>query len=144
MSQAFQTSNARNKPQFLCYCGNPAVLRKSHTDSNPGRLFFNCAVGQYNGSCSVFEWFKENTQGTSPSMCNLKGLVKFEVLQELRESDENRELLTLLLLEAEGRRDHLKRLLKETEQERNGKLSKVYASIVKLWQLNFGGKPSKL
>ncbi|KAM3218092.1 hypothetical protein P3L10_022621 [Capsicum annuum] len=119
MSQASQISNARNKPHFLCYCGNPAVLGKSHTDSNPGRLFFNCVVGQYNDSCSIFEWLKEDALGSSPSMCNLKGLAKFEVLQELRESDENREILTSLLLEAEGPRDHLKELLKATEQERD-------------------------
>ncbi|PHT52476.1 hypothetical protein CQW23_06938 [Capsicum baccatum] len=119
MSQASQTSNARNKAHFLCYCGNPVVLRKSHTDSNPDRLFYNCVVGQYNSGCSFFEWLKEDASGSSPSMCSLKGFAKFEVLQELRKSDENRELRTSLLLEAEGRRNHLKGLLKETEQERD-------------------------
>ncbi|PHT94302.1 hypothetical protein T459_02184 [Capsicum annuum] len=110
MSHASKKSNARNKPHFLCYCGNPTILRKSCTDSNLGRLFYNCAVGQYNDGYFFFEWLKED----EPASRELR-----EVLQELREFDENRGLLTSLLLEVEGRRDHLKGLLKETEQERD-------------------------
>ena len=43
MFQASQTSKA--KMSYNCHCGNPATLRTSHTDTNPGRQFFNCAVG---------------------------------------------------------------------------------------------------
>ncbi|PHU29524.1 hypothetical protein BC332_01617 [Capsicum chinense] len=44
MSQASQSSNS--KKTLICHCGNTAVLRMSHTDSNSGHKFYNCAIAK--------------------------------------------------------------------------------------------------
>jgi len=47
--QASQTSNAKNS--YIWRCGSSAMLRTSHTETNPGQQFFNCVIG----ACSFFK-----------------------------------------------------------------------------------------
>ncbi|PHT83769.1 hypothetical protein T459_12212 [Capsicum annuum] len=42
MSQSSQTS----KSSYICRYRNPAVLKTSRTDRNPGQKFYSCAVGK--------------------------------------------------------------------------------------------------
>ncbi|KAK4728226.1 hypothetical protein R3W88_021214 [Solanum pinnatisectum] len=110
MSQASQTSNV--KKSYVCHCGNLAMLRTSHTDTNPGRQFFNCAIG----ACSFF-----NLSKLSPELetSNFQGFTKFQILERLQNSEENRDLLLSLFKEAEEQRIHFKGLLKDTEKDRD-------------------------
>ena len=120
MSQASQTSNV--KRSYICRCGYPATLRTSHTDTNPNRQFFNCAVGV----CSFFKWLENDLSTSSPSKLspgpetsNFQGVAKFQLLERLRDSEENKNLLLTLFKEAEEQRDHFKGLLKEIENDRD-------------------------
>jgi len=120
MSQASQTSNA--KKSYVCHCGNLAMLRTSHTDTNPGRQFFNCAIG----ACSFFKWLENDSSTSIPSKLspeletsNFQGVTKFQILERLQNSEENRDLLLSLFKEAEEQRDHFKGLLKDTEKDRD-------------------------
>ncbi|CAI0552644.1 unnamed protein product [Linum tenue] len=40
----------------FCFCGDPAVLKTSWTDGNPGRRFFGCSKYGTNGACNYFRW----------------------------------------------------------------------------------------
>ena len=50
---------------------------------------------------------------------NLQGAAKFQLLQRLRDSEENRDLLMTLFKESEEQKNHLKGLLKDIEIERD-------------------------
>ncbi|KAK4724228.1 hypothetical protein R3W88_027007 [Solanum pinnatisectum] len=67
MSQASQTSNA--KKSYVCHCGILAMLRTSHTNTNPGRLFFNCAFENKDLLLTLFKEAKEQRD-------HFKGLLK--------------------------------------------------------------------
>ena len=83
----------------------------SHTDTNPGRQFFNCGVEV----CSFFRWIENESSTSSPS--NFQGIAKFELLTKLRESEENRNLLMTFLKEAQEQQNRLKVLLQDVERD---------------------------
>ena len=62
---------------------------------------------------------------------NLQGVVKFQLLQRLQDSEENRDLLMTLFKEAEEQMDHFKGLLKDTEIERDQLKQKLILAEVK-------------
>ncbi|PHT50494.1 hypothetical protein CQW23_10241 [Capsicum baccatum] len=90
------------------------VLKTSRTDRNPGQKFYSCAVGQDNGGCSYFKWIFSDFE-----VSKFQRIVKFEMLESLRDSEENRNLLMTLYRESEHKIDHLKGLLKDVEIERD-------------------------
>ena len=42
-----------------CHCCNPLALSMSHTEKNPGRLFFKC----YRRTCPFFQWADQDPRG---------------------------------------------------------------------------------
>ncbi|PHT59601.1 hypothetical protein CQW23_01964 [Capsicum baccatum] len=86
----------------------------SRTDKNSGQKFYNCTVGKDNGGCSYFKWIPFDFEESK-----FQGVAKFEMLERLRESKENKDLLMTLYRESEHKIDHLKGLLKDVEIERD-------------------------
>ncbi|PHU26751.1 hypothetical protein BC332_05083 [Capsicum chinense] len=110
MSQSSQTS----KSSYICRCGNPAVLKTSQIDRNPGRKCYSYAVKKDNGGCSYFKWIPSDFE-----VSKFQGIAKFEILKRLTDSEENRDLLMILDRESEHKIDHLKGLLKNIEIEKD-------------------------
>ncbi|PHU08644.1 hypothetical protein BC332_20504 [Capsicum chinense] len=90
------------------------MLKTSRTDKNPGRKFYNCVVGKDNGGFSYFKWIPSDSEESK-----FQGIAKFEMLERLRDSKENKDLLMNLFRESELKIDHLKGLLKDVEIERD-------------------------
>ncbi|CAL1407992.1 unnamed protein product [Linum trigynum] len=40
----------------FCHCGDPASLKTSWTDANPGRRFFGCGKFGRGGTLNYFRW----------------------------------------------------------------------------------------
>ncbi|PHU17629.1 hypothetical protein BC332_13324 [Capsicum chinense] len=110
MSQSSQLS----KSSYIYRCGNLAVLKISQTDRNTGRKFYSYAVGEDNGGCSYFKWLPSDFR-----VSKFQGVAKFEMLERLRDFEENRDLLLTLYKESKHKIDHLKGLLKDVKIERD-------------------------
>ena len=54
----------------VCYCGEPAAMKTSWSDENPGRRFFGCPRYRRfsNGHCRFFLWFDAPLTGRSKAV----------------------------------------------------------------------------
>ncbi|XP_020249496.1 uncharacterized protein LOC109826890 [Asparagus officinalis] len=54
-------SSSSNRHVLLWYCGMRAILSRSGTKRNPGRLFFGCANWKVS-NCGFFKWVSDEEE----------------------------------------------------------------------------------
>ncbi|XP_020262493.1 uncharacterized protein LOC109838457 [Asparagus officinalis] len=66
-------SSSSNHHGLLCYCGRRAILSRSGTKTNPGRLFLRCANWRVN-NCGFFKWVsdEEEFEGSKAELVQTK------------------------------------------------------------------------
>ncbi|XP_020249215.1 uncharacterized protein LOC109826601 [Asparagus officinalis] len=67
------SSSNRNRHGLLCHCGRRAILSRSGTKTNPGRLFLGCANWKVN-NCGFFKWVsdEEEFEGSKAELVQTK------------------------------------------------------------------------
>ncbi|XP_020261873.1 uncharacterized protein LOC109837901 [Asparagus officinalis] len=58
-------SSSSNHHGLLCHCGRRAILSRSGTKANPGRLFLGCANWKVS-NCGFFKWVPNEEEFEGP------------------------------------------------------------------------------